>query len=74
LEVGNVAQIQGVPAFVGLAIAVLLGLVVWSIRRGRGPQTGVLAWDDWTGRMLAWLLILAAFVAGAFISYALLRP
>jgi len=67
--------LRGVPTFMGVAVAMLFSIVLWGLRRGRGPQTGVVAaGDDWTGRMLVWLLVLAAFVAGAFISFVLIRP
>lgn len=67
-------SIRGIPAFVGVAIAFLFGIVVWSVRRVRASQASALMVDDWGTNMLVWLLVLSAFAAGAFISYALLRP
>ncbi len=66
--------VHDVLMFVGLAVVVLTGVVVWSGRRARASRTTGLTGDDWAGRMLVWLLVLAAFTTGAFISYALLRP
>ncbi len=66
--------VASIPVFVGIAVAVLLGLVLFSAGRVRRPQTRGLPEEDWAGNMLVWLLVLAAFVTGAFVSYALLRP
>ncbi len=66
--------LPGVLMFVGLAVAVLAGVVLWSVRRARASRTVRLTGDDWAGKLLVWLLVLAALTTGAFISYALLRP
>jgi hypothetical protein len=67
-------HMRGVLAFIGVAVAALLGLLLWSARRIRPSPAAWDAGEDWAGRMLVWLLVLAAFMIGAFVSFALLRP
>lgn len=67
-------QGRGVIVFAGVVVAVALAIVMWSIGRGHGHQTGIAVGDDWNGRLLVSLLILAAFVVGAFAAYVGLRP
>ena len=67
-------HMRTVPAVLALAIVLLTAIVLWGVRRERVPQVGLRAQDDRAGKMLLWLLILAALAAGAFFSSALIRP
>lgn len=67
-------QMRTVPVLLAFAIVLLAAIVLWGIRRDRGPLVGLRAQDDRAGRMLIWLLVLAALAAGAFISSVLIRP
>jgi hypothetical protein len=67
-------QVHVALILVGLAVGMLSGLLLWGIRRARAATVAGLTADDWTGKMLVWLLVLAAFMIGAFVSFTLLRP
>lgn len=67
-------QVRGALVLVGLAVAVLSGVLLWGIQRARAARPVGLSGDDWAGKMLVWLLVLAAFGTGAFIVYGLLSP
>lgn len=67
-------QGRGIIVLAGVAVTLVLAIVVWSIGRGHGHQTGITVGDDWTGRLLVSLLILAAFGVAVFAAYALVRP
>lgn len=69
-----VNHLRGVPTIVGFTVAVLLSIVLWGVQRGYRPHVGIALGDDRTAGMLVWLLVLAAFIAGVFISYVLVRP
>ena len=60
------------PILLGLLVALLVSLVVWGLERLRSQQTDDLLMrtrDD----LLLGLLVLAAFISGAFLTYVLLR-
>jgi uncharacterized membrane protein len=60
------------PILLGLLVALLVSLVVWGLVRLRSQQTNDLLMrtrDD----LLLGLLVLAAFISGAFLTYVLLR-
>jgi hypothetical protein len=67
-------NLRGVPAIVGFAVIVLLSIVLWGVQRGYRPHAGIAVADDRIVGMLIWLLVLAAFIVGAFVSYVLVRP
>lgn len=65
------ASMRVIPIFIGSAVTVLLGLILWSIRRVRTGEAISLTAEDWTANMLTWLLVLAGLAAGVFILYTL---
>lgn len=60
-----------VPILLGILIGLLVGLVTGGLVRSRG-QTGDVLTMGMRDDMLLWLLILAAFILGASVSYFLL--
>lgn len=64
--------VQIVPGLMGALIGVLFSVLVWSIWKMRGRSSSRAALDAQTN-LLLWLLVLAAFALGAFVTYVLLR-
>ncbi|MGA2110742.1 MAG: hypothetical protein ABSG98_01175 [Anaerolineales bacterium] len=61
------------PLLLGLAVAVLLGLVAWGFYRAREPFAVVGETGGPDGYLIA-LLVFAALVIALFITFVLLRP
>jgi hypothetical protein len=63
---------QAIPLLVGILVGVLLSVVAWSVMKTRQQTTGDKT-VDLQERVLFWLLLVAVFGAGVFITYLLLR-
>ncbi len=63
---------QIVPLLIGMLVGALLSVVVWSLWRTRN-NTFADATLDSQHQVLFWLLLLAMFTAGVFVTFALLR-
>jgi len=63
---------QAIPLLLGIVVGVLLSVIAWSVIKARRQTT-----DDTTvdlqEQVLLWLLLVAVFGAGVFITYFLLR-
>jgi hypothetical protein len=55
------------PVLLGLVVLLLISLVVWGLVRSRDRQADV--WPKTHDELLLGLLVLAAFIAGAFLTY-----
>jgi hypothetical protein len=64
--------VQVVPWLLGVVVGVLLSVIVWSIWKTRDHAISSTLLDV-QGNLLLWLLILAAFALGVFVTYLLLR-
>ena len=60
------------PLLLSVLVGALLSLVAWGFRQARGRPVSVAAAGT-RHDVLLWLLVLAAFALGAFVTYALLR-
>jgi hypothetical protein len=63
---------QIVPLLIGMLVGVLITVMVWSIRHTRNSPAADAALDS-QHQVLFWLLLLAVFTAGVFVTFALLR-
>jgi hypothetical protein len=63
---------QIVPLLIGMLVGVLLTVMVWSIKHTRNSTAADAALDS-QHQVLFWLLLLAVFTAGVFVTFALLR-
>jgi hypothetical protein len=63
---------QIVPLLIGMLVGALLSVMVWSVRQARS-RTDMDAALDSQHQVLFWLLLLAMFTAGVFVTFALLR-
>ncbi len=63
---------EAIPLLVGIVVGLLLSVIVWSGLQARWLTRGNTA-VDLQGRTLFWLLLVAVFGAGVFITYLLIR-
>ena len=63
---------RAVPILLSILVGLLISLVVWGLVRPPRQQTGD-TWIETRDDLLIGLLVLAAFVSGAFLTYVLLE-
>ncbi len=63
---------QAIPLLVGIVVGLLLSVIVWSVIKAR-RQTASDTTLELQEQVLLWLLLIAVFGAGVFITYLLLR-
>jgi hypothetical protein len=66
------SMVQVGPGLLGALVGVLLSVIAWNIWKTRDQAISSTLFDV-QGNLLLWLLILAAFALGAFVTYLLLR-
>ena len=66
------SSVHAIPVLLGLVVLLLISLVVWALVRSQNRQA-----DNWPMRtrddLLLGMLVLAAFISGAFLTYVFLR-
>jgi hypothetical protein len=63
--------VLAIPLLLSALVGLLLGWVVWGFRSSRSQTSGKL-WLASRADVFVWLLALAAFALGAFLTYVLL--
>ncbi len=59
---------QAIPLLVGILVGLLLSVIVWSAAKARRQTTGDSV-TDLQAQVLLWLLLIAVFGAGVFLTY-----
>ena len=72
LEAAVVTLEQVVPLLIGLLIGLLVSLIVGGLWSARAHPLNF-AWLNTHDRVMGWLLMLAMFALGMFVTYVLLR-
>ena len=65
-------SVRAIPILLSILVGLLISLVVWGLVRPPRQQTGD-TWIETRDDLLMGLLMLAAFVSGAFLTYVVLR-
>jgi divalent metal cation (Fe/Co/Zn/Cd) transporter len=65
-------SLQFIPLFIGILVGVLLSFVGWSIARTRSNVFSDPT-SDAQHQVLFWFVLVAVFVAGAFVTFVLLK-
>ena len=68
----HMPSVRAVPILLSILVGLLISLVVWGLVRSPRQQTGD-TWIETRDDLLMGLLVLAAFVSGAFLTYVVLR-
>ncbi len=63
---------EAIPLLVGIVVGLLLSVIAWSVRKARRQATGDTIMDL-QQQVLLWLLLVAVFGSGVFITYLLLH-
>jgi hypothetical protein len=63
---------QAIPLLTGIVAGILLSVVVWSVVKARRQATGDTT-VDLQAQVLLWLLLVAVFGAGVFVTCLLLQ-
>ena len=59
---------QTIPVLIGIVAGLLLSVITWSVMKARRPTLDG-STTDLQAQMLLWLLLIAVFGAGVFVTY-----
>ena len=64
---------QAIPLLVGIIVGLLVSVIAWNVMQAHQQTTGDMTLSQREHVVLYWLLLVAVFVAGVFLTYLLLR-